>query len=193
MFQEFFEIIRNVICFSLVSFVILELAPKEEYKKYFNLFAGMVLIIMVFVPLEQLFHMQKGVDGFSDVMKKLLVQNEIKDYDRYFKDYDQRYLEEVAAGYRDEVIQNITAIIEEEQLVVNDIQIQLDMNTESENFLQLQSVRAHVSAKYQEESLKIREIVLEKSESAESLAEINIKNKISQFYNVKKDNINIIK
>ena len=193
MFQEFFEIIRNVICFSLVSFVILELAPKEEYKKYFNLFAGMVLIIMVFVPLEQLFHMQKGVDGFSDVMKKLLVQNEIKDYDRYFKDYDQRYLEEVAAGYRDEVIQNITAIIEEEQLVVNDIQIQLDMNTESENFLQLQSVLAHVSAKYQEESLKIREIVLEKSESAESLAEINIKNKISQFYNVKKDNINIIK
>lgn len=193
MFQEFFEIIRNAICFSLVSFVILELAPKEEYKKYFNLFAGMVLIIMVFVPLEQLFHMQKGVDGFSDVMKKLLVQNEIKDYDRYFKEYDQRYLEEVAAGYRDEVIQNITAIIEEEQLVVNDIRIELDMNTESENFLQLQSVRVHVSAKYQEESLKIREIVLEKSESAESLAEINIKNKISQFYNVKTDNINIIK
>lgn len=190
MFHEILSIIRKIVFFSLISFVVLELTPKEEYKKYINLFTGMVLIILIITPVYNLLN---GSYEFSALIEKYLLKGEMDDLAMYFGEYDEKRVEAVVGEYKNEIIENITSIIESEQLAANSVEVRLDTDTESESFLEIQSVRAEVSKKYKEDSIKIKEIVLEKNENTESIQIINIKNKISQFYNIETDNINIIK
>ncbi|MDD6571040.1 MAG: stage III sporulation protein AF [Thermoflexaceae bacterium] len=190
MFQEILSIIRKIVIFSLISFVVLELVPKEEYKKYINLFTGMVLIIIIVTPVYELLN-QSG--SFSDVMDQYLLKSEVRDQNMYFNEYDQMRTEAVISEYKDQMIANITEIIESEQLVANSVDVTFNMDTESGNFLAITGVTAVVAKKYEEESIRIKEIVLNANENAESVQIINIKNKISQFYNIETDNINIIK
>lgn len=190
MIQEILSIIRKIVMFSLISFVVLELVPKEEYKKYINLFVGMVLIIIIVTPVYELL---KQSGSFPDVMEKYLLKSEVRDQNLYFNEYDQMRTEAVISEYKAQMIANIRAIIESEQLVANSVDVTFNLDAESGNFLEITGVTAVVAKKYEEESIRIKEIVLDANENAESVQIINIKNKISQFYNIKTDNINIIK
>lgn len=190
MFWEILFIIRKIVIFSLISFVVLELVPKEEYKKYISLFTGMVLIIIIITPVYNLLN---GKLNFSGVVEKELLKGEIMDMDMYFNKYDRMRVEAVVSEYKAEITADIIAVIESEQLVANSVEVSLNTDVESANFLEITAITASVSKKYEDESIRIREIVLEEDENTESIQIINIKNKISQFYNIKTDNINIIK
>lgn len=184
------SIVKNVVVFSLVSFVILELSPKEEYKKYFNLFTGMMLILLLISPIFELF---TGKVPVTDELRKYYLKNELKDMELCFGEYDQMRIDAVTAEYREQITEHIRNIVEERQMAVEDIRVTLNTDVESSDFLQVTGVSIRGSKKYNEESVKIREIMMEKQDSAESMTEIEIKNAISQFYNVETDNINIIK
>lgn len=190
MFEGVLLIIRKVIVFSLISFVILELTPKEEYKKYINLFVGMVLILLIFSPICRFLNSKTD---FTKTMEKYTLKDEARDMEMYFTEFDEMHAQAVVSEYRDEIVKNIIAIIEEEQMAANSVEVKLNTDAESTEFLAVLEVDLGISKKYEDDSVKIREIVLEKQENAESIQVINIKNKISQFYNVEMDNININK
>ncbi|MCM1468641.1 MAG: stage III sporulation protein AF [Alistipes sp.] len=183
-------VVKKVVVFCLVSFVILELSPKEEYKKYFNLFTGMVLILLLISPLYELF---TGKLPINDELEKYYLRNELKDMDMYFNEYDKMRVDAITGGYKEQIEQHIADIAKQNDLAVEEVFVSLNTDVESEDFLQVTDVSLKVSKKYRDESLKIREIVTEKQDGAESLGEIAIKKTISQFYNVETDNINIIK
>lgn len=184
------SIVKKVVMFCLVSFVILELAPKEEYKKYLNLFTGMVLILLLISPVYELF---TGKIPVTDELSKYYLKNELKDMDIYFGEYDKMRVDAVTGEYRKQIETHIGEIAGQNRMAVEEVTVLLNTDVESENFLQVESVTMRVSKKYRDESLKIQEIVMEQKEGAESLSEIEIKKTISQFYNVETDNINIIK
>ncbi len=184
------SIVKKVVVFCLISFIIMELAPKEEYKKYFNLFTGMVLILLMVSPLYQMF---TGKYPVTDEFQKYYLKNELKDMEICFEDYDNMRIDAVTGEYRQKIVNHISDIVEKEQMVAEDIQVTLNTDVESEDFLKVMSISFKASKKYREESLKIKEIVMEQQENTESISEITIKNEISQFYNVETDNINIIK
>lgn len=190
MFEEILFIIRKIIVFSLVSFVILELTPKEEYKKYINLFVGMVLVLLIFSPICKLMNAKTD---FGEIMDKNVMKNETKDVEMYFTEFDQMRVEAVVSEYKNEIIQNIISIIESEQMAANSVDVKLNTDADSSDFLTVEEVNVLIAKKYEDDSIKIREIVLEKQENTESVEIINIKNKISQFYNVEMSNININK
>lgn len=184
------SIVKKVVMFCLISFVILELAPKEEYKKYLNLFTGMVLILLIISPVYELF---TGKIPVTDELQKYYLKNELKDMDIYFGEYDKMRVDAVTGEYRKQIEAHIGEIVKQNRMAVEEVLVSLNTDVESENFLQVEAVTVKVSPKYRHESLKIQEIVMEQNESAESLSEIEIKKTISQFYNVETDNINIIK
>ncbi len=190
MFEGVLHIIKNIIIFSLVSFVFLELCPKEEYKKYINLFTGFVLIIIVLNPLVKVFGGEQDINNMID---EYYIANELKDMSIFFEEYDKLHVETVVSGYKDEIIANIRLIVESEQLLLDSADIELDTDVDSERFLAVTSVSLTVTKKYTDSSVKIKDIVLEERDNAESVQIINIKNKISQFYNISLDNININK
>lgn len=183
-------VVKKVVIFCLISFIILELTPKEEYKKYFNLFTGMVLILMIISPLYELF---TGKYPVTDEFQKYYLKSELKDMEISFGEYDNMRVEAVTGEYRQKIENHIRELVENEQMVAEDIHVTLNTDVESEDFLKVTQVSFRISRKYQEDSLKIKEIVMEQQENAESVSEITIKNEISQFYNVETDNINIIK
>ena len=184
------SIVKKVVVFCLVSFVILELSPKEEYRKYLNLFTGMVLILLLISPIYQLF---TGKVPINDELQKYYLKNELKDMNSYFGEYDKMRVDTITSEYREQIEQHIGDIARQNQMAVEEVYVTLNTDVESEEFLQVTAVSLKVSKKYRDESLKIREIVMEQQDSAESLSEIEIKKTISQFYNLETDNINIIK
>ncbi len=190
MFEGVLHIIKNIIIFSLISFVFLELCPKEEYKKYINLFTGFVLIIIVLNPLSKYFGKAPDI---GNMVNEYFIANELKDMEYFFEDYDQMRVEFVVAGYENEIIADIKAIVESEQLLLDSADIMLDTDVDSEGFLAVTEVSLVVTKKYTDSSERIKEIVLAETGNAESVQIINIKNKISQVYNVSLDNININK
>lgn len=190
MFEGIVGIIKKIVIFSLIAYGICELTPKEEYRKYINLFAGMVLLLIVLGPIYTFFSKDNSLEM---ELKKFMVKGELDDMETYFNEYDKMRIEEVARVYNDEVVAGITDIVEKEQLYVNSVDVELNLDTESQEFLKVLSVDLTISRKYQDESIKVKEILLENETQGESIQVVNIKNKISQFYNVETDNINISK
>ncbi|MGN0514243.1 MAG: stage III sporulation protein AF [Lachnospiraceae bacterium] len=190
MADAFFGVIKQIIVFCLCSFVLQELTPKEEYKKYFNLFSGLVLILIIFRPLTDAF---LKADGIDDMLKKNMLRMEVSDMDMVFADYDSSRNEQIVSEYKNEIIKKIDEIISDEGLLADSIDVTLNMDAESEDFLKVLYINAKVTNKYRDDSIKIKEIVLARNDNSEDVNIINIKNKLSQFYNIETDNINIIK
>lgn len=190
MFEAVLQIIKKIIVFSLVSFVFLELCPKEEYKKYISLFTGFVLIIIVLNPIVKV---TNGENDINQMIDEYFISNELKDMDNYFEEYEEMRVESIMAEYKQGIMDNVKAIVEGEQLLMDSIDLEINTDVNSESFLMLTHVSLKVSQKYTDSSVKIKEIVLEENQNTESIRIINIKNKISQFYNISLDNININK
>lgn len=190
MFEAIIEIIKKIVVFSLISYCIGELTPGEEYKKYINLFSGMVLVLIVLGPVYDFLYKSNSI---TQELDRFLIKDEITDMNTYFNEYDEMRTKTVIQDYNDMVVENITAMVLEEQLYVNSIDIEFNLDAESEDFLQILSVNLAVSKKYQNTEIKVKEILLDEKNPSEDVQVINIKNKISQFYNVETDNINISK
>lgn len=182
--------VRQIILFSLISFIILELVPKEEYKQYLNTFSGMILILIAMNPIVQL--CGNRID-YSDYLERILLKDETKNDELYFGQYDELRTEAIVSQYREEMVRGIARIVEGEQCVPQEVDIRLNTDTNSDNFLKIEKVDIVISKKYAQEDIRIKEILMEKQDNVETLQEINIKNKISQFYNVDISNINISK
>ena len=118
---------------------------------------------------------------------------EVSDMDMVFADYDSTRNEQIVSEYKNEIIKKIDEIISDEGLWADSIDVTLNMDAESEDFLKVLYINANVTTKYRDDSIKIKEIVLERNDNSEDVNIINIKNKLSQFYNIETGNINIIK
>lgn len=68
-----YSVVKNVTIFIILSTVVGNLISKSTYRKYFNFFTGIILIIIVIGPV---FTMLKG----DDLMSYFLQENEWKQY-----------------------------------------------------------------------------------------------------------------
>lgn len=182
-------VIKEIIIFAFISYFLLELVPSKEYRKYINLFFGISIIILVLNPIISFLG---GNKDFYGMYNKIILKSEFTDMDNYFQEYNEKMYDDVVQEYKNEIISQITNIVESEQLACNGVDIELNYDYESENFLSIDSITVYVARKYNEDE-RIMEIVLGENENVESIQVINIKKTISQFYNVGVDNINIIK
>jgi hypothetical protein len=187
--EQLIEAIRKVILFSLFSYIAAELVPKEEYKKYLNLFSGMAVIIIV---------LNVWTEKFSDFsmtneIEMLELYGQLYDLSEVFNDYDSMRYDELLSDYKDKIKEQVTNIVNQEDMVCNLVTVELNTDSQSEDFLGILSITAQISRKYKDESEKIRELVSYKTNEQDEYTILNIKNKISQVYNLKIDNINIIK
>lgn len=184
------DTIRQMVMFCLVNFVVLELAPKEEYKKYLNTFAGMILILIAINPFSDILNFK---NDYEEKLSRFLLKNEINNDVLYFGEYDELRADAIVGEYQGKIEDTIRQIVEEEQFVAESVKVDLNTDVQSDQFLEVESVNLCIARKYEQNEIKIKEILLNSTDTGESIQEINIKNKISQFYNVEMSNINISK
>lgn len=192
--SEILSWIKSIAFYLILITVILNILPNNNYKKYVKVFTGMILVILVISPFSKLLNLDDKFDYFFESkqfsqelneMRVSLVHAEEGSYDA------------MLSKYEDYIKDQLSSIVEQEGLYLNDVNIVFD-ETEDGEEMTVKSLDLIVSSQKKENaSIVIEKIRIQTDEENnnmnenESVAEINIKKSIRDFYNISENNINI--
>jgi len=199
-----YEWIKNIIIFLVLTTIITNLLGKSAYKKYVNLITGIILLILVINPLIKLLKLEDSLDYFFSSNYLLA---ETKDANIKFDGMEDMKKNTILKEYKEKLKEQIASILEVENLYIDSIVLTIDEGSDSLTYGQIDSlniIASYVRTKEEESSPGIDKINIgkikigENNESDEENVrkiltpnEINAKKRLSDFYNMNPDNINI--
>lgn len=196
--------VKNIIIFLVLTTIISNLLGKSNYKKYINLITGIILVLIVISPLMKLFQLEDMFDYFyshnsfsteaSDIEGELIIQ-------------EKGQMTEILKEYKAEIKKQVSDLLEDKNIYLISTTITVDEEEESDNFgnlIALDIIASYINQDANDKSKKIDKISIDdikigdkeekKTEKVEGYLtpdEINVKNLLSDFYNMNPDNINI--
>lgn len=204
MLDLIYDWIKNIIIFLVLTTIITNLLGKSAYKKYINLITGIILLILVISPLFKLFQLEDSLDYFFSANYLLA---ETKEINVKFDDMEDKQTQTIIIEYKEKIKEQIEVILESEDLYIKSIAITIDEAYDSLTYGQIKTldiITSYVRVKALEESKKIDKINIGKIKIGENNesdqtnvreiltpSEINVKKRLSDFYNMNPDNINI--
>lgn len=204
MLDLIYDWIKNIIIFLVLTTIITNLLGKSAYKKYVNLITGIILLILVVSPLFKLFDLEDNLDYFFSTNYLLA---ESKDINIKFDDMEDNKKEAIFLEYKEKIKAQIGTILESEDLYIKSIALTIDEEDDSKTYGQIKELditASYVRVKALDDSKKIDKINIgkikigENNESDQTKvreiltpSEINVKKRLSDFYNMNPDNINI--
>lgn len=202
--NEIYSWVKNIILFMVLTSIISNLLGKSSYKKYINLVTGIILVILVISPLLKLFQLDKTLDYYFTTNTLLA---DAQDLDSQLKSMENGQKNAIFNEYKEQIKIQVAKILEDDKIQIYDIEVTIDEDDSSSNYGNITSLT--VFGGYSQEktksneainidSVKIDEINIDEQEDEIdkgniylSPYEINAKNKLSDFYNISSDNINI--
>ncbi len=205
---EIYNWVKNIIIFLVLTTIISNLLGKSNYKKYINLITGLILVILVITPLLRLFRLTDTLDRYFSIN---ILSTEAKDINGRLTEMEEGQMTAILKEYKEGIREQIVKILKEQELFPVEILITVDEDAESETFGNLEYL--DITASYFRQDTengpsKVDRIKIDKIEITDeeksgsntgdnsggnilSPAEINVKNVLSDFYNMNPDNINI--
>lgn len=208
--------VRNIIMFIVLTTIITNLLGKSSYKKYVNLITGLILLLIVINPLIELLRIDDKLDYFFSTNNLLAAT---KEKELIFEEIDIGKSASILQEYKDKIAEQVSTILEKENLYPSYTNIVVDEDSSSLTYGEIKSI--HIIASYVrnnkiEDEIGLNKISIDrihignlydddnkiKMEGKDSLGqenkdkiptpdEINAKKRLSDFYNLKTDNINI--
>lgn len=197
--EEIYSWVRNVVIYMILNTIIMNLLGNKSYKKYVSIASGMILVLIVISPILKLLRMNMDMDIN-------LASNSFSIETAEFKNdiarMEEKQLDMIFADYREKVKEQVIKVLSSEELYLEACDITFDMDKESSTFGVMKAIDIKAAAvqttKEKASIIAIEEIVIMDREEAEiaknnlpSPTEISIKNRLSDFYNIEADNINI--
>lgn len=179
--------IKNIAFYLILITAIMNVLPGNSYKKYIRLFTGMLLIILVLGPINQLFNADTRIDA---TFLKNLYTNEILNSSSEIMNSQESSENSLFDQYEIQIETSIEDKIKESGYKYVKVEVIMQRDSESDNYGDITSVDVTVSDT--ENKIYINEIEIDVSDDEiDSVEEINIKNQIEDFYNIPYDNINV--
>lgn len=204
MLDMIYDWIKNIIIFMVLTTIIANLLGKSSYKKYIDLITGVILLILVISPLFKLLNLDDSLDYFFSANYLLA---ETKEIGIRFNDMEDKQTESILQEYKEKIKTQIGTILESEDLYIISTIITIDEKSDSLTYGQIEKldiIASYVRAKDEVEPKKVDKINISKIKIGEnnesgqentgdflSPSEINVKKRLSDFYNMNPDNINI--
>ncbi len=201
---EIYNWVKDIIIFLVLTTIISNLLGKSNYKKYVNLVAGIILVILVISPLLKLFQLGDTLDYYFSVNT---FSTEAKDLNGKLLDMEKGQMSAILQEYKEGIKGQVIKILENQELYLIDIQIMIEEDLDSDAFGNLKALDIHASYIRQDivnKSSKIEKVEIDSIEIGSQIktasnadrdtlspSEINVKNLLSDFYNMNPDNINI--
>ncbi len=199
---EIYEWVRNIVIYLILNTIIMNLLGSSSYKKYISIVSGMILLLIVVSPFLKLLNM----DGILDYyLNSNIYQSDVSGFQKELSLMEDKQKDIVFAGFKDRIKEQVSDVLQDGGLYLYDVEVVFNQNTESSSFGEIESMK--ISAGYlEDEAIPAHKINIEKimissntedteDEQSEqklpSPEEIHIKNRLSDFYNMKQDNINI--
>lgn len=202
--EYIYQWIKGIIFFLIFITIISNLLGKSDFKKYMGIITGMILILLVITPLLKLFRLDEKMDFFYDAN---LFWGNRKELSSQLEYMEENQSVAIIDAYKKEIEGQIEAVLEQNDLYIVSIKLDLDEDSSSSTYCYLNKINlvatyvASDNKKNEIEPVKIEKIAINQKEDKEeseettdeflSPMEIHIKNILSDFYNMKSDNINI--
>lgn len=192
---EIYEWVRNIVIYLILNTIIMNLLGNSSYKKYISIVSGMILLLIVISPFMKLLKMDEIFDYYLNAN---IYKSDMADYKKEIKLMEEKQKEAVFSNLKDRIKDQVKDLLKDEGLYLYDFDLVMNQDEESEGFGEVELM--NISAGYlEDEGRPVHKINIEKitiinktpKQSLPSPEEIQIKNKLSDFYNMKQDNINI--
>lgn len=201
MIDQLYEWVKNIVIYMIVNTIIMNLLGDTSYKKYVSMVSGMVLVLLVISPFLDLLSIDKKFDLLFQSNNFVVETAEFKNNLQRMEE-DQRNT--IFDEYANKIENQTKEMLLDEKINIKEFDVEFQNDNNKEQFGEI--LKINIKGEYISEDtpafdnnigrIQIDRIVIDpvKDDSTEKLPspiEINIKNKLSDFYNIKKDNINI--
>lgn len=188
MITGIYQWIKNIAFYMILITAVMNLIPNNNYKKYINLFTGIVMIILVISPISKLLGASTRLDSnfIKNIYNQEIINLKVDAY-QISDTSSSKLLEE----YKNEISNQIEEIVNKEGYFVVKSKIVMNEDRESDNYGNLEGIQVVLST----QEKKNQKILVDKiqigQKQFENPEEISVKNVIDDFYNVGLDNINV--
>ena len=197
--------IKNIVIYMILNTIIMNLLGNSRYKKYVSIVSGLILVMIVITPLLKILHLDDELD-YNIRSKEFAV--EAADFKNSLSLMEKSKTDLIFKDYKEKMQSQVEEIAWSQELYLVTCNIDLDNDPDSEGFGEIISMDLVLSEKLISEDVDHRErIIIEEvriarikpnekndidfQEKLYSPAEIKMKIKLSDFYNIPTDNINI--
>lgn len=188
MITGIYQWIKNIAFYMILVTAVMNVIPNNNYKKYINLFTGIIMIILVVSPISSLLGMSTRLDTnyIKNIYNQELSNIKVDAY-QISETSSSKLLEE----YKEEISNQVEEIVNKEGYYVVEANVVMNEDRDSEDYGSLEGIQVVLS----EEEKGNQKIAVSKiqigQKQIENPEEISIKNVIEDFYNVGLDNINV--
>lgn len=185
--EVFYEWIRNITYYLIFMTVVANLLPNKKYEKYFRLFAGMVLILLVLKPFTGGLRLD---DKLAYYFESISFKKEASELTSRLSDMEEVRLKSMVNQYEEAVENDVKTMAEASGFVCKTAEAEIDGDDKSETFGRVAAVRLILSTealKHIDGSSSVRPVEpVEKirveleggiGEASESAAEASSKNR----------------
>ena len=197
--------IKNIVFYMLLNTVLMNLLGNSRYKKYVSIVSGLILVMIVISPLIKILHLDDELD-YKIRSKEFAV--ETADFQNSLDIMEKNKTDLIFNEYKEKIKNQVGEIMESQGLYLVDLDISINMDSEHEDFGEITSMsilakdtKEDLESKSLKERIEIEEVRIsainhnqdeaQSQEKIYSAEEIAIKIKLSDFYNIETENINI--
>ncbi len=195
MLQAISSYIKTIIMFLIFMSFIELIMPTSSYKKYIDIVLGIILIIIMINPLNNIkaVSLDLNKDLFKNTyeLNKSIMQRE-KNY------YEEKNNELIISQYKTQIADNVSAMLgKDKKITVENVNVEVNGNPSDENYSQINKIAVKIKDNKEDaaEKSQIEPIKVVFSNQNKKVSENektnNIKKVISDFYNLSADNIYI--
>ncbi len=197
--DEVYSWIRNIVIYMILNTIIMNLLGNSSYKKYVSIVSGMILVLIVISPLMKLFDLEDDLEYYLGSNEQAA---EALSFRKSLAHMEKKQLQSLFTDYEDKLKQQAKELLSGEGVRLTEFNAYFETDTESGNFGGLISMDVKAECINEEtgstegtnKRIDIERIVLGGAllqDRSLTPLEINIKNKLSDFYNIEPANINI--
>lgn len=199
-----YEMVKSIIAFFILSTIIINFVANRSFLKYIRIFLGVLLILILIQPILK----WRNLDDLLSYYTKSFEwsnQQQYKEKEKEFYEAEQEGTNQLLQEYKIELESQMKKIVEKEKANLEQVEIELDTNIESERFGQLKKIVITISAKEETaysqtdidqtsriESIEINPIEIgetqtESNATQYSVTAVSVKEHLAQYYGLDRE------
>lgn len=199
------EWVKQIACYMVLVTVLADLLPKKNYEKYFRLFAGLVLVLLVIQPVTGSLKLDTRL---SNMFQEIQYEGMAEEFRQRASEMEEKRYQQITDGYAGLIEEDIEAMAQEEGISGVEASVTIEKNPEKEDYGRLQAVRITVwnqeetreaAASVPGEEIKVGEIRMEGpegwyedgEEDATGTAAADLRSRVADEYGLEEDHVEI--
>lgn len=178
--------IERIAVFIIVEGIILRLTTNDDYKKMIKICSGMILIIIVLSPLDEIFEFTGLVTEF---LQEITGENKMEELKEVFSKSDEKNIEQVRKEYERVLSEGLKNIADKYGYIIKDVNVSFDETRQN----YIGSISVYLTGKADgTEGDKIEENQEKKIEAIEKIETVRVRAENQQdLYDDNKNNIEL--